>query len=78
MLEAELLNITLSARGLTRAAGEVQSALQDDNLPEARGRLGWHLVSRDTSNLDACRVAAATIEPVAVNSTDGIVALLFY
>ncbi len=78
LLEAALLKMTLSARGLTRAAGEVQSALEDNNLPEARGRLSWHLVSRDTSQLDASRVAAATIESVAENSSDGIVAPLFY
>lgn len=77
-MEAALLKMTLSARGLTRAAGEVQSALEDNNLPEARRRLSWHLVSRDTSQLDASRVAAATIESVAENSSDGIVAPLFY
>jgi adenosylcobinamide-phosphate synthase len=35
------------------------------------------LVSRDTTTLDAPRIAAATIESVAENSSDGVVAPLF-
>ncbi len=78
IVEAAALKMTLSARGLTRAAGEVGAALENDDLPEARRRLSWHLVSRDTSQLDASRVAAATIESVAENTSDGIVAPLFF
>jgi adenosylcobinamide-phosphate synthase len=78
LLKAVALKMTLSARGLTTAAGEVQAALEQNNLTEARRRLSWHLVSRDTSQLDTSRVAAATIESVAENFSDGIVAPLFH
>src|SRR5262249_58377125 len=46
---------------------------------EARRLLGWHLVSRDTSELDEARVAAAAVESVAENASDAVVApWLFY
>lgn len=76
--EATVLKMTLSLRGLRAAAGEVKAALDAGNLPEARRLLSWHLVSRDTSNLDVARVAAATVESVAENSSDGVIAPLFY
>jgi len=78
LLEAALLKATFSLRGLDRAAGEVQMALEGDDLPEARRLVSWHLVSRDTSQLDESQVAAATIESVAENASDSIIAPLFY
>jgi adenosylcobinamide-phosphate synthase len=78
LLTALFLKLTLSLRGLDRAARDVQSALEANNLPEARRLLSWHLVSRDTSQLDESKVSAAAIESVAENSSDGIVAPLFF
>ena len=78
LLTALLLKTTFSLRGLDRAAGEVQFALESENLPEARRLLSWHLVSRDTSQLDAGQVAAAAIESVAENASDSLVAPLFF
>ena len=75
---ALFLKLTLSLRGLDRAARDVQSALEANNLPEARRLLSWHLVSRDTSQLDESKVAAAAIESVAENASDGIIAPLFF
>jgi adenosylcobinamide-phosphate synthase len=75
---AAILKTTLSLRGLDRAAGEVYSALKADNLPEARRLVAWHLVSRDTSRLNQAQVSAAAIESVAENTSDGIIAPLFY
>lgn len=72
------LKMTIGYRGLARAAREVQRALEAGDLPEARRLLSWHLVSRDTSRLGADLVAAATIESVAENLTDGLTAPLFY
>jgi adenosylcobinamide-phosphate synthase len=77
-LQGLILKLTISLRGLDRAAKEVQSALQKNDLPEARRLLSWHLVSRDTSQLTESQVAAAAIESVAENSSDGIVAPLFF
>jgi adenosylcobinamide-phosphate synthase len=78
LIEALALKLTISLRGLDRAAREVQSALEAQNLPEARRLLSWHLVSRDTANLTESQVAAAAIESVAENASDGIVAPLFF
>jgi adenosylcobinamide-phosphate synthase len=75
---ALFLKLTLSLRGLDHAARDVQSALEANNLPEARGLLSWHLVSRDTSQLDESKVSAAAIESVAENASDGIIAPLFF
>lgn len=75
--EAILLKATFSLQGLWKASGEVEAALQEENLEEARRLLSWHLVSRETAVLTAAEVAAATIESVAENSSDGTVAPLF-
>lgn len=73
---AMLLKTTFSIRALLNAGREVQSVLAAGNLPEARKRLSWHLVSRDTSSLNESQVAAATIESLAENTSDSIVAPL--
>jgi adenosylcobinamide-phosphate synthase len=76
--QALLLKSTFSLRGLNQAAREVENTLASGDLPAARSLLAWHLVSRDTTDLDASQVAAATIESIAENSSDGILAPLFY
>lgn len=78
LAEAGLLKMTLSTRGLAAAAGEVRAALDACDLPEARRVVNWHLVSRDTTTLSVSQVAAATVESVAENTSDGIVAPLLY
>jgi len=78
LITALALKLTISLRGLDRAARDVQSALEANNLPEARRLLSWHLVSRDTSQLDESKVSAAAIESVAENASDGIIAPLFF
>lgn len=76
LVEAALLKTTFTWRGLDRAAGEVQTALETGDLAEARRTLAWHLVSRDTSELNESQVAAAAIESVAENASDSFVAPL--
>jgi adenosylcobinamide-phosphate synthase len=71
-----LLKTTFALRGLVVAARAVQGALTTGNVAEARRLLAWHLVSRDTSALDEGLVAAATVESVAENFGDGVVAPL--
>jgi adenosylcobinamide-phosphate synthase len=78
LLESILLSMLFSVRGLARAADEVRQALAADRLDDARRALSWHLVSRDTGQLSPAQVAGATIESVAENASDGIVAPLFY
>ncbi|MCC9075394.1 adenosylcobinamide-phosphate synthase CbiB [Litorilinea aerophila] len=78
LLQALLLKSTFSLRGLMGAARAVHEPLAAGDLPTARRLLGWHLVSRDTRALDAGQVAAATIESLAENCSDGVLAPLFY
>lgn len=63
-----------SRRTLLRRATEVAAALEANDLAAARTLLARHLVSRDTSTLDAADVAGATIESVAENLSDAVVA----
>lgn len=79
LLAALLLKCTFTYSGLARAARSVARALLAADLPEARRLVSWHLVSRDTAVLSGELVAAATVESVAENITDGVVApLLFF
>ena len=76
--QAILLKCTFSVRSLGRAAKMVATALRDEDLPAARRCVGFHLVSRDVSKLDASQLSSATIESVAENTSDSVVAPLFY
>lgn len=62
-------------RALYRAGLAVTHA---PDLVEARRLLAWHLVSRDTTTLDAGEVAGATIESLTENLSDSLVAPLCY
>ena len=73
-LEALALTCLLSLRGLARAAREVAGELSRGELVAARRAVGYHLVSRPTAELDEGHVASATIESVAENLTDSLVA----
>lgn len=74
--EGAALKPAFSVRALLNAATEVEQALVAGRLERARELLSWHLVSRDTTSLDASDIAAATIESVAENLNDGVVAPL--
>jgi adenosylcobinamide-phosphate synthase len=79
LAEACVLKTTFALRGLIQAAQQVQVALDAGALERARQLVSWHLVSRDTAMLTPSQVAAATVESVAENASDGIIApLLFY
>jgi adenosylcobinamide-phosphate synthase len=74
VVEGAALSLCLSVRGLWRAAGQVAALLESGDLAGARGALGFHLVSRPTADLDEGEVAAATVESVAENLTDSVLA----
>lgn len=78
LLEGLVLKATLSIRGLAYAALAVGEQLERDQLPAARDAVGYHLVSRKTSDLDEAHVASAAIESVAENLTDSLVAPLVF
>jgi adenosylcobinamide-phosphate synthase len=79
LAEACVLKTTFALRGLVQAAQQVQVALDAGELERARQLVSWHLVSRDTATLTPSQVAAATVESVAENASDGVIApLMFY
>jgi adenosylcobinamide-phosphate synthase len=67
----------LAARSLHAESRAVATALGQGDLPEARRRLSF-IVGRDTENLDEEGIWRATVETVAENSSDGIVAPLLF
>ncbi|NPA90985.1 MAG: cobalamin biosynthesis protein CobD [Chloroflexi bacterium] len=75
---ALLLKSTFSLRGLERAALQVHTALLRRDLPAARHWLRWHLVSRETKHLAQHHIVAATVESLAENTSDGVIAPLLY
>jgi adenosylcobinamide-phosphate synthase len=67
----------LACRDLDAHAVRVVRALEANTLPEARRRVSW-IVGRDSEGLDEHGVMRATIETVAENLSDGVIAPLFY
>lgn len=72
-----LISTAIAARGLSRAAGDIYILLQDGNLAEARRKVGM-IVGRDTDQMEPGSVIRASVETVAENIVDGVVAPLFY
>ena len=67
----------LAARGLDSAAREVQDALLRGDEPAAR-RAMPALVGRDPESLDPDAMIRATVESVAENASDGVIAPLLF
>jgi adenosylcobinamide-phosphate synthase len=67
----------LGGRTLRREAATMAGHLDRDDLAAARGRLG-HLCGRDPSTLDKPELARATVESVAENTSDAVVAPLLW
>ncbi|NOK64276.1 MAG: Adenosylcobinamide-phosphate synthase [Chloroflexi bacterium AL-W] len=78
LVQGALASTLLAYRGLDRAVGEVQAALERDDLVEARRLLGWHLVSRPTDDLSKAEISAAAIESLAENLSDSMMAPLWW
>jgi len=76
-VSAFLIYTTLSVKGLANEAGIVLKQLGKPNLDSARRQLS-KMVGRDTHNLGKEEIARATIESVAENTSDGVIAPLFY
>lgn len=68
---------TVAAKCLKSEAMKVQQALEKNDLPGARQRISM-LVGRDTQQLEHTQVAKAAVETVAENTSDGVVAPLFW
>lgn len=77
VLESLLCWQCLALRSLGQAGAAVQKALEQENLPLARAAVG-RVVGRDTEALDEAGVIRAAVETVAENTSDGVIAPLFY
>lgn len=69
--------VVLGGTSLDREAAEVSRLLAVGDLPAARRQL-THLVGRDTSRLDEAEVVRATLESLAENTSDAVVAPLVW
>ena len=67
----------ISARQLAIEAEKIMKSLKQNNLKKARQQVGM-IVGRDTNQLSAEEVTKATIETVAENTSDGVIAPLFF
>lgn len=68
---------TITIRSLHRDAGEILALLRQGDLAEARHKLSL-IVGRDTDQLESAEITRATVETVAENISDGVIAPLFY
>ena len=71
------ISTTLAVKGLSDAAMEIYTLLRDGDIVEARRKVGW-IVGRDTGSLDEGEITRATVETVAENLADGIIAPLLF
>lgn len=76
-LLACLISTTLATRELIESAKSVIKALNADDIKTARKKLSC-IVGRDTETLDRDGILKATVETLAENASDGIIAPLFY
>ncbi len=72
-----LISTTIATRGLMDSARDVAMSLAKNDLEEAREKVG-HIVGRDTGNMRRRDVVRATIESVAENSVDGVIAPMIF
>ncbi len=72
-----LFYFALSNRCLIEESLKVEKSLQNDSLDAARRQLSM-IVGRDTSQLSASQIRAATLETSSENLSDGVIAPLFF
>ncbi|MBI5938074.1 MAG: cobalamin biosynthesis protein CobD [Betaproteobacteria bacterium] len=77
VVDAVLLYFALGWRSLGEHARAVGAALANDDLAEARRRVGF-MVSRDTAAMQAGEVSKATVESVLENGNDAVFGALFW
>ncbi len=77
LLDMWMLHTTIAARALADAARAVYIPLAGGDLHLARQRLSM-IVGRDTQDLPAEEIVRAAVETVAENTSDGVVAPLFF
>lgn len=76
-LKVILLWLGIAVNSLKKESTKVMDSLLKDNLPKARKDLSY-IVGRDTVEMDSTAVIKATVETVAENTSDGVIAPLFF
>ncbi|MFJ1761447.1 cobalamin biosynthesis protein [Amycolatopsis sp. NPDC088138] len=69
--------VVLGGRGLADEGAEMAKLLEAGEVPSARQRLS-HLCARDATTLDSAELARAATESIAENTSDAVVAPLFW
>nr|WP_210329465.1 adenosylcobinamide-phosphate synthase CbiB [Bartonella choladocola] len=77
IIEALVASIFLAQKSLVDHVARVEKAFKQGSLDEARGAVSL-IVGRETKNLDESAVCRAAIESLAENSSDGVVAPVFW
>ena len=77
LLESLVCWQCLAARCLSDAGNGVYDELINKDLPAARQKVGW-IVGRDTSELNENGIVRATVETIAENTSDGVIAPLIF
>jgi adenosylcobinamide-phosphate synthase len=72
-----MLWTTLAARSLHKEGIKVYHSLEREDLVDARLKLSY-IVGRDTKNLSSDEIIRADVETIAENTSDGILAPLFF
>ncbi|MCL6472071.1 MAG: adenosylcobinamide-phosphate synthase CbiB [Firmicutes bacterium] len=72
-----LISTTIATKGLMDSAKDIASSLGRRSLAEARRKVS-QIVGRDTENMKRKDIVRATIESVAENSVDGVIAPIIY
>ncbi|MEK4980745.1 adenosylcobinamide-phosphate synthase CbiB [Bacillus sp. FSL K6-6540] len=75
--EIVLIATTIAIKGLREAGLEVYGHLRSGNIAEARQALSM-VVGRDTAHLDEPEIVRGTVETVAENIVDAVIAPLFF
>lgn len=77
VVNAILIYTTLATKCLKDESTKIYKVLKTGDLEKSRIQLSY-IVGRDTTNLSEKEIVRATVETVAENTVDGIIAPLFY
>ena len=77
LVQAIIASSLLASRSLYQHVNTVAVALKKDGIDGGRTAVS-HIVGRDTAQLDDSQVASATLESLAENTSDGVIAPLFW
>lgn len=72
-----LISTTIAVRGLAQAGRDIRILLAQGKIVKARTKVGM-VVGRDSERMESKDIARATVETVAENTVDAVVAPLFY